>query len=193
MITLRSIREIGDKGLLSLAIGGEESANYTVNASLYAEIGSPSVGDILNDEQIYLIKEYDEYFRAKKKALSILAYADNNRRNLAMKLSKAGFGRDLTDRVVCEMVSLGYVDEKRQLERLITLEANGKLRGPLRIVPALVSKGYASAEVREIMFDLVETGEINFRKNAMALLDKKLPEAEPEEKKKFLYKNGYKV
>ena len=193
MITLRAIREIGDKGLLSLAIGGEESANYTVNASLYAEIGSPSVGDILNDEQIYLIKEYDEYFRAKKKALSILAYADNNRRNLALKLSKAGFGRDLTDRVVCEMVSLGYVDEKRQLERLITLEANGKLRGPLRIVPALVSKGYASAEVREIMFDLVETGEINFRKNAMALLDKKLPEAEPEEKKKFLYKNGYKV
>ena len=193
MKTLRSVREIGDKGLLSLAIGGEESANYTVNSKVYLEIGSPSVGDILNDGQICLIKEYDEYFRAKKKALSILAYADNNRRNLAMKLQKAGFGRDLCDRVVCEMVSLGYIDEKRQLERLITVEANGKLRGPLRVIPSLVNKGYSSSDVRCVLRDLMESGEVDFKKNAKSLLDKKLPEADPEEKKKFLYKNGYKV
>ena len=193
MITLKSIREIGDKGLLSLAIGGEESANYTVNAVLYAEIGSPSVGDLLTDEQIYLIREYDEYFRAKKKALAILAYADNNRRNLALKLSKAGFSRELCDRVVSEMVSLGYIDEKRQLERLITVEANGKLRGPLRIIPALVNKGYSSSDIREVMHKLAESGEVDFRRNAKILLDKKLPVADPEEKKKFLYKNGYKV
>ena len=193
MITLRSIREIGDNGLLSLAIGGEESANYTVNSKVYLEIGSPSVGDALTDEQIYLIKEYDEYFRAKKKALSILAYADNNRRNLALKLSKAGFSRELCDRVVSEMVSLGYIDEKRQLERLITLEANGKLRGPLRIIPALANKGYSSSDIREVMHELTESGEVDFRRNAKILLDKKLPVADPEEKKKFLYKNGYKV
>ena len=193
MKTLRSIREIGDKGLLSLAIGGEESANYTVNASVYAEIGSPSVGDFLTDEKISIIREYDEYFRTKKKALSILAYADNNRRNLAMKLSKAGFSRELCDRVVSEMVSLGYIDERRQLERLITVEANGKLRGPLRVIPSLVNKGYSSSDVRAVMHTLVESGEVDFRKNAKALLDKKLPTADPEEKKKFLYKNGYKV
>ena len=193
MITLRSIREIGDKGLLSLAIGGEESANYTVNAAVYAEIGSPSVGDILDDGQIYLIREYDEYFRAKKKALSILAYADNNRRNLALKLSKAGFSRELCDRVVSEMVELGYIDERRQLERLITVEANGKLRGPLRVIPSLVNKGYSSSDVRDVMHELTESGEVDFRKNAKALLDKKLPTADPEERKKFLYKNGYKV
>ena len=193
MKTLRAIREIGDKGLLSLAIGGEESANYTVNAALYAEIGSPRVGDILTDEQIYQMRELDEYFRAKKKALAILAYADNNRRNLAMKLSKAGFSRDLCDRVVTEMVELGYVDERRQIERLILVEANGKLRGPLRIIPALVNKGYSSSDVRAVMHALMESGEVDFRRNAKILLDKKLPEAEPEEKKKFLYKNGYKV
>ena len=193
MKTLRSIREIGDKGLLSLAIGGEESANYTVCGRVYLEIGSPSVGDILTDEEIYTIREYDEYYRAKKKALAILAYADNNRRNLSMKLSKAGFGRDLTDRVVSEMVELGYIDEKRQLERLITVEANGKLRGPLRVIPSLVNKGYSSSDVRAVMHTLMESGEVDFRKNAKALLDKKLPTADPEERKKFLYKNGYKV
>ena len=193
MKTLKSIREIGDKGLLSLAIGGEESANYTVCGRVYLEIGSPSVGDILTDEEIYTIREYDEYYRAKKKALAILAYADNNRRNLSMKLSKAGFGRDLTDRVVSEMVELGYIDEKRQLERLITVEANGKLRGPLRVIPSLVNKGYSSSDVRAVMHTLMESGEVDFRKNAKTLLDKKLPTADPEERKKFLYKNGYKV
>ena len=193
MKTLKSIREIGDKGLLSLAIGGEESANYTLCSRVYLEIGSPSVGDILTDEQIYSIREYDEYYRAKKKALAILAYADNNRRNLSMKLSKAGFGRDLTDRVVSEMVELGYIDERRQLERLITVEANGKLRGPLRVIPSLVNKGYSSSDVRAVMHTLMESGEVDFRKNAKALLDKKLPTADPEERKKFLYKNGYKV
>ena len=193
MKTLKAIREIGDKGLLSLAIGGEESANYTLCSRVYLEIGSPSVGDILTDEQIYRIREYDEYYRAKKKALAILAYADNNRRNLSMKLSKAGFGRDLTDRVVSEMVELGYIDEKRQLERLITVEANGKLRGPLRVIPSLVNKGYSSSDVRAVMHALMESGEVDFRKNAKALLDKKLPTADPEERKKFLYKNGYKV
>ena len=193
MITLRSIREIGDNGLLSLAIGGEESANYTVNSRVYLEIGSPSVGEALDDGQICLIREFDEYYRAKKKALAILAYADNNRRNLALKLSKAGFQRELCDRVVSEMVSLGYIDEKRQLERLITLEANGKLRGPLRIIPALVNKGYSSSDIRAVMHELTESGEVDFRRNAKILLDKKLPTADPEEKKKFLYKNGYKV
>ena len=33
----------------------------------------------------------------------------------------------------------------------------------------------------------------DFKKNAKSLLDKKLPTADPEERKKFLYKNGYKV
>ena len=193
MITLRSIREIGDNGLLSLAIGGEESANYTVNSRVYLEIGSPSVGEALDDGQICLIREFDEYYRAKKKALSILAYADNNRRNLALKLAKAGFGRELCDRVVSEMVSLGYIDERRQLERLITLEANGKLRGPLRITPALANKGYSSSDIRAVMHKLTESGEVDFRRNAKCLLDKKLPTADPEERKKFLYKNGYNV
>ena len=110
-----------------------------------------------------------------------------------MKLQKAGFGRELCDRVVSEMVSLGYIDEKRQLERLITVEANGKLRGPLRIIPALGNKGYSSSDIRAVMHELTESGEVDFRRNAKILLDKKLPVADPEEKKKFLYKNGYKV
>ena len=193
MKTLKFVREIKDTGLLSLGIGGEESATYTVNLKTFGEIGTPSVGDILSDEQISVLREADELYRARKKALSLLAFADNNRRNLSIKLARAGFSRRVCDDVCDEMVERGYIDEKRQLERMILVEANTKLRGPERIIPALVAKGYSLADVKAVMRELVDSGVIDFRKNAKTLINKKLPDADIEEKRKFLYKNGYKI
>ena len=92
------------------------------------------------------------------------------------------------------MVSRGYVNEKNQLERLIVIEANQKLRGPLKIIPALVNKGYSSSDVREVLKRLADEGEIDFSANAERLIEKKLPaDADGEEIKKLLYKNGYKI
>ena len=193
MRTLSSVREIKDTNLLSLGIVGEESVNYTVNLRTYADIGAPSVGDAIDDGQLELIRDYDEYYRATKKALNILAYADNNTRNLRVKLMRAGYDRRVCDRVVSDMLERGYIDERRQLERLITLEANTKLRGPMKIVPSLVAKGYSGGEVREVMSALVESGDIDFKANAKALLNKKLPDADGEERRKFLYKHGFKI
>ena len=92
------------------------------------------------------------------------------------------------------MIERGYVDERRQLERIILDEANRKLRGPLKIIPQLVSKGYSSSEVREVLSGLVESGEIDFKSNARELLMKKMLDgADEEEVKKILYKNGFKI
>ena len=195
MAHLKFIREAKDSHLLLLGIAEEgESANYTVNAATYVEIGSPSVGEELDCSQMSAIRYTDQLIRCKKKALNILAYADNNRRNLAAKLVRAGFSREIVDTVCGEMIERGYVNEKRQLERIILDEANRKLRGPLKIIPHLVSKGYSSSEVREVLSELVESGEIDFKSNARALLVKKMPDgADEEEVKKILYKNGYKI
>ncbi len=195
MAALQFVREAKDSHLLLLGIVEEgESARYTVNAAALRDIGSPSVGDELDDGQMSVIIYTDELIRAKKKALSILAYADNNRRTLALKLSRAGFSREIVDMVCSEMVELGYINEQRQLERLVLDEANRKLRGPLRIIPALVAKGYSSSDVRAAMSSLIESGEIDLARNARLLLEKKLPDgADEEEAKKILYKNGYKI
>lgn len=195
MATLKYVREIKDTSLLLLGIVGEgESADYTVNSTLYSEIGSPSVGDNISDTDMSAIKYADELYRARKKALNILAYADNNQKNLRAKLLRAGFKYEIADAILAEMVSRGYVNEKNQLERLIVIEANQKLRGPLKIIPALVNKGYSSSDVREVLRRLTDEGEIDFSANAERLIEKKLPaEADGEEIKKLLYKNGYKV
>ena len=195
MATLKFVRESRDSHLLLLGIVEEgEATNYTVNAAAFGEIGAPSVGDELDGWQMSVIRYTDELIRAKKKALSILAYADNNRRTLAMKLSRSGFSRDIIDTVCSEMVERGYINERRQLERLVLDEANRKLRGPLRIIPALVSKGYSSSDVKEVISSLIQSGEIDFGSNARLLLEKKLSDpTDDEEAKKILYKNGYKI
>nr|MBE6544977.1 hypothetical protein [Oscillospiraceae bacterium] len=194
MAVLKFVRESKDSSLLSLGIiEGEESARYTVNAAVYAEIGAPEAGELLSEEQMSLIKHADEMHRAMKKALSLLSFADNNERTLRQKLIRAGFNKDISEWVCREMVRLGYVNEKRQLERLILNEANIKLRGPGRIIPTLSAKGYSSSDIREVMHRLAESGELDFKKNARLLIDKKLPGADAEEKRKLLYKNGYKI
>ncbi len=195
MAALKFIREVKDSHLLLLGVAEEgESANYTVNAACYDAIGSPTAGDELDDGQMSVIKYTDKLIRAKKKALNILAFADNNKKSLAAKLYRAGFPREMVDEVVAEMLSLGYIDERRQLERIILTEANQKLRGPRKIIPALAAKGYSSSDIGAVMRVLVDSGEIDFSKNARLLIEKKLSEdAESEEKKTLLYKNGYKI
>ena len=195
MTTLKYIREIKDSRLLLLGLAEEgESARYTVNLSLFREIGMPSSGDELDSSQMSAIKYTDRLISAKKKALNILAYADNSRKNLATKLYRAGFEREIIDEVCSEMVNLGYINEKNQLERLLLNEANIKLRGPMKIIPSLVQKGYSQSKIREVLDNLVREGEIDFRENSKKLLEKKLSAPyDEEEAKKILYKNGFKI
>lgn len=195
MVRLIYIKEIKDSHLLRLGIQeGEETSGYTVSARLYSEIGSPMRREMLTDEQLVVIKREDEYVRAKKKALSYLALADNNERTLRTKLVGRGFSREVSSEVAREMVTLGYIDERRQLERLVLAEANVKLAGKNKIVPKLMAKGYSSSDISAVIRELVDTGEIDFRENARRLLEKKLPhDADVEEKKKLLFKNGYRI
>ena len=195
MATLKFIREVKDSRLLLLGISEEgESARYTIKQSAFLEIGSPSVGEELDGEAMEILRYTDRLIQAKKKALNILAYADNNKKSLSMKLYRAGFDRDIVESVCDEMVELGYVNESRQLERLILNEANVKLRGPARIMAALAAKGFSTSQIREVMSELVSRGEIDFSHNARLLLEKKLRDgADDDEAKKILYKNGYKI
>ena len=195
MATLKYIREVKDSRLLLLGIAEEgESARYTVSQRTYLEIGSPLVGDELDGEAMSCIEYADKLVRAKKKALNILAYADNNKKSLSMKLYRAGFDREIVESVCNEMVERGYINESCQLERLVLNEANVKLRGPGRITAALMAKGFSSSQIRETISELVASGEVDFSRNARMLLEKKLgDEVDEDEIKKILYKNGYKI
>ena len=189
---LAYVKEIKNTHLLTLGIDGDgESVRFTVSASVYASLGRPAVGEELS-EHVYAELSYaDELYRAEKKALSLLSFADNNERTLLQKLLRAGFCRDVA-RSVCErMVMLGYVDEERQLERLILKAANEALLAERRICEKLRAKGYASSLVDRVMSRLVCSGEIDFSENKERLLSRLPDDATDEERIKLLYKHGY--
>ncbi len=167
---------------------------FYISQTEYARCGGPVKGEILDEETYLRMARYDEYHKAKKKALSILTYGDNNQKNLIRKLRVAGYPQDLAQVICREMVALGYINEEDQLRRLIVAEANEKLQGPNKIFAKLTAKGYSSSDIRDIMQNLVDEGEINFKSNAYRLIEKKLEKgATADEKKTLLYKNGYKL
>ena len=177
---------------IGLVADGQREKLY-ISQTEYARCGGPIKGEEIDEDTYYRMARYDEYHKAKKKALSILTYGDNNIKNLIRKLRVAGFAPDLAEVICREMVSLGYINEEDQLERLILSEANDKLQGPNKIFAKLTAKGYSSADIRRVMESLVDRGEINFKNNAYRLIEKKLPNgATADEKKTLLYKNGYK-
>ena len=176
---------------ITVSIDGE-NRRYTVRTSVYEEIGMPHKGASIDENSLYALTLGDEYYRAKRASLSILSYGDNNEKTLHTKLRTRGISDEVAADVVREMVSLGYIDELRQLERLIIEAANRKLLGPRKIVPRLVSKGYRLADIKAVFASLCGSGEIDPNENKERLLDKNLGDArDTEQVKKLLYKYGY--
>lgn len=186
------VRLSADKKRVVLGVGdGDEVNRYSVSPGLFEEL-EISRGDELSEAVFFEINEADTRYRATKKALSLLSISDVSERSLVLKLRRAGYPRELSESVASEMVGRGYIDEKRQLSRLVLREANEKLRGRGRIVPALIAKGYSSRAVCEVLDELVEIGEISFSDNARRLCEKLLPgDCSADELKKLLYKYGY--
>ena len=195
MASIAYIRVSKDASLLLLGIVEEgESARYTISESAYESIGRPEAHSELDSRAMLVIKYADALYRAEKKALSLLSYADNNERTLRQKLVRSGFSQEVAEEICAKMVALGYINEHRQLERLVLSEANGKLRGPAKILPHLASKGYSLSEVRGVMSELCERGEVDFAANARRLIEKKLPtDYSEDERNQLLFRNGYKI
>ena len=163
------------QGYISITVSdGEKNSVYTVRRSVYEELGSPLRTAPLNEDDICTLRLADEYYRGKRAALSILSYGDNNAKTLFDKLRRRSVSEEICEEFVAEMISLGYVDEKRQLERLILEDSNRKLLGPRKITPRLLSKGYRLADIREVYSRLSESGEINPEENKERLLEKHL-------------------
>ena len=188
------IKESKTKGYLVIGVKeGEQKTPLTVNAAAYSDVGALSLGEELSADTLDTLTRENQKFLALKKALYLLSFSDNSERNLRYKLMRAGYSRDVVDYAIGEVVRLGYINEARQLERLIISEANTKLFGPMKIVSRLVGKGYSPSDVRAAIEALRASGEVDFDTNRMRLLEK-LPDGySDDDMYKLLYKYGYKT
>ena len=188
------IKESKTKGYLVIGVkDGEDKTPLTVNAVAYSDVGAPSLGEELDPDTLEALTKENQRFLALRKALYLLSFSDNSERNLRYKLMRAGYPGDVVDFAVSEVLRLGYINEARQLERLIISEANTKLFGPMKIVSRLVAKGYSPSDVRAAIEALRDSGEVDFDTNRARLLEK-LPDGYTDEDMyKLLYKYGYKT
>ncbi len=195
MKKIEYIRPAKSKGYITLGVrDGERFISLTVSECVYADIGAPSVGDFADGGELSVLTAEDEFYRARIKAMNILAYRDNSRLSLVNKLALAGFKRETALAVADEMIERGYINEKRQLLRLVSDAVNINLMGKRKLLPKLMSKGYSRAAIEEAIDTLCECGEIDFEKSKKLLIKKKLGDSpEREEIKKLLYKSGYDV
>lgn len=182
--------EGGNSVKIEVKVGSEKKI-FTVSEGTYREIGCPLSDDIIDTDTLIAIEKENRKRKVLEKAFRILAFADNNRKNLYRKLIAAGFTKEESEYALEVCLKKGIIDENRQLERLIEKMANTDLFGPYRILPKLAAKGYSASDIRRIMTSLSEAGQIDFKKSADALFEKMRPESY-EEKQKILYKYGYK-
>ncbi|MBQ9070082.1 MAG: RecX family transcriptional regulator [Clostridia bacterium] len=170
---------------------GEEHKKYTVSEGTYREIGCPLSGEEIDASSLDAIAREDEERRALAKALRLLSYTDNSERQLKQKLIMASFSKFSAEAAVKECVRLGYINEERQLERLVLSYATS-LFGPRKIMAKLIARSYSTEQIIKAITSLEDDGKIDFKKSKEALIRTKLPEnADYQEKRKLLYKYGY--
>ena len=180
------------KGYITLGVSdGENTSAYTVTGITYSEIGSPVRGDGIDCDTLSRLVSEDELYRAERRALSILAYADNSERMLRTKLLRHGFSLEAVLHAVRTCAEHGYVNEERQLENKILSLANEKLRGRYYVETYLRGRGYPAEKIREAIIGLTERGEVDWRAN-FELLSKKLSADTEEERYSLMKKYGYK-
>ena len=187
-----SVRAKGKKGeIITLCIYDEDERKYTVSEGTYRSIGCPLSGDVIDKEAISLLEKEDGERGALSKALKILSFGDNSERRLFAKLLSAKIPKEYARFAVEECVRLGYLDEKRQIERAVFLLSE-ELLGPKKIAARLATRGYGAKQIRLAISNAIESGRLDINKNKRLLIEKKLGDcADSESRRALLYKFGY--
>ena len=194
MVKILFVKSNPEKKRVQLGI--EENDGQTtvlkIRESTYTSLGSPERGSYVTDEALTALRYDDELLRAYRKAVGMLADSDKSRYEMTQKLRHHGYSKEIIDIVLEKCEQYGYLDEDRQLERLIEREANRKLRGRYYIKRKLMAKGYRSSAIDRITDLLVEGGEIDFDANFKNLAEKR--GADDENAIMALkYRYGYKI
>lgn len=176
--------------LVGVDNGMEKALALEVRESTYESHGSPERFSLISDEALCDFVYDDELLRARRRAVRILSLSDKTLHELRLRLREEGFSREAASAALEFCVERGYVDERRQLERLVEQEANRKLRGRYYIKQKLAAKGFARDMIDSVIDTLVEQGEIDFSLNFEKFKEKK-GVTDPEKIRALKYRYGY--
>ena len=165
---------------------------YRFPTSDYELLGRPGEGDLLMDEDIKIINTGADRAETMSRAFRILSYSDNNRASLKRKLLEHGHYKENIEYVVERMVSLGYINERKQLDSLTVSYANKKRWGRRNITSHLLAKGYSAQDINDAIDDAIERGDIDFEKTKRRLIKETIgSNADEHDIRAILHKYGH--
>ena len=91
----------------------------------------------------------DEVYRCRRKAMDLLARAEQCRKGLEAKLAKKGFSREAAAAALDRLESVGFLDDRRFAEAWVRSRLRSRPEGPSRIIAGLMAKGIAPGAARE--------------------------------------------
>ena len=162
----------------------------TLTLEDYEACHTPTVGDVLSEEETARLRHGDRRHAALTRALRILAAGDNSTSLLFSKLRRHGVDRPDAAFAVKYAVSHGLLREEEQIERLICRSAEEKLWGRTRILHELEAKGYHREDVRTVIARLESDGTLDFAAVYQRLREKSRPE-DPAEWAKIAARHGF--
>jgi regulatory protein len=78
---------------------------------------------------------------AKDRALRLLGVRDRSRRELELRLLRAGFERDVVDQALDELTAAGLIDDERYAAQVVEHAMTGRPAGRRAVMTGLLSKG----------------------------------------------------
>lgn len=130
-------------------VGLEDAAELELASILVERVGL-RVGALLTEEMQERLLREDEPYRARSRALHLLALRDRSRRELETRLRDLGFSHQVVADTATWLGALGYLDDRRFAERY----AAEKLRagwGSRRISSELLRKGIERAQIEQAL------------------------------------------
>ena len=115
-----------------------------------------SAGLLLDTVLLEELESASEYFNCKRRALSLLARAEQCRWGLTAKLSKKGYSREAVSLCLDELASAGLLDDRRFAEAWVRSRLRSRPEGPSRLRGALMAKGVSAATARDAVTAVFE-------------------------------------
>lgn len=139
---------------VTVHLGG--SAAFDVAAGL-VDRAALHVGDALTMEDQKRLLEADAPYRAREKALALLAVRERSRHEIELRLQRAGFEPGVVADTLGWLEGLDYLDDRRFVERYVSEKlANGW--GERRVRAELLRRGVERRVVDEGVGALTEKG-----------------------------------
>jgi len=138
------------KDMLSVYVDGEYS--FSISEEDFISLNLYEKSDITNEE-ISHIQEEVNFRRAKAEAVKFLSLRLRSGMEVAKKLMDKGYEKNITQKVIDELKSMGYINDKLYTQKYIYDRMKLKPKSKKFIKYELMSKGISEDDIDEVMKD----------------------------------------